>query len=109
MRLPEHELVLPGWPHRLDGLRVAVISDMHTGGPRMTLRAVDRLVAAVEDAAPDLVALVGDYIDPGVVGGRRLDPAAVATRLAAIRAPAGSVAVLGNNDWHHEGAAVPAA
>lgn len=109
MRLPEQDLSLPGWPARLDGLRVAVVTDLHAGGPRMRIRRLERVVAAVASAAPDLVALVGDYVDPNVFGGGRADPAAVATRLARIRAPAGTVAVLGNHDWHDEGHTVAAA
>lgn len=108
MRLPEHRLSLPGWPARLDGLRVAVVADLHAGGPRMGLKRVGEIAAAMRSAAPDLVVLVGDYVDPDVLGGRRVDPAAVATRLAAIRSPAGTVAVLGNHDWYHEGHTVAA-
>ena len=109
MRLPRHEIALPHWPERLDGLRVALVSDLHAGGPRVTPRRLDRIVAAVEGAAPDLVALTGDYVDPEVLGGRRAEPADVATRLARIRAPLGALAVLGNHDWRHEGHAVAAA
>jgi predicted MPP superfamily phosphohydrolase len=65
------------------------------------------MVAAVNAASPDLVALLGDYVDPHVIGGRRIDPAEVARRLAVLRAPA--VAVLGNHDWHHEGQTVATA
>jgi uncharacterized protein len=109
MRLPEHEIALPRWPARLDGLRVAVVTDLHAGGPRVGLRRVGRIAGAIQAAAPDLVALVGDYVDPDVLGGRRADPAAVAARLARIRSPAGTVAVLGNHDWRHEGHTVAAA
>lgn len=101
LRLPEHDLALPHWPARLDGLRVAVVADLHAGGPRVGPRQLDALVTAVNAAAPDLVALVGDYVDPFVIGGRRLDPAVVARRLARLRAPA--VAILGNHDWQDEG------
>src|SRR4051812_26248150 len=101
LRLPEHDLALPHWPGRLDGLRVAVVADLHAGGPRVRARHLEALVAAVNAAAPDLVALVGDYVDPQGLGGGRADPGAVAQRLARLRAPA--VAVLGNHDWHHEG------
>lgn len=106
LRLPEHELRLPHWPARLDGLRVAVVSDLHAGGPRVGLRAVATLVEQVQAAAPDLVALVGDYVDPRVAGGVHVRPDAVAARLGRLRTPAGVVAVLGNHDWHHEGHAV---
>jgi predicted MPP superfamily phosphohydrolase len=104
LQLPEHDLALPHWPARLDGLRVAVVSDLHTGGPRVRRRHVESLVQAVNAAAPDLVVLVGDYVDPDVIGGGRIDPAEVARRLARLRPP--KVASLGNHDWHHEGSGV---
>jgi predicted MPP superfamily phosphohydrolase len=106
LRLPEHALVLPHWPEELDGLRVAVISDLHAGGPNVSVRRVSELVAIVQRRAPDLVVLLGDYVDPRVLGGVRTRPEAVAARLARLHAPAGVAAVLGNHDWHHEGHAV---
>jgi predicted MPP superfamily phosphohydrolase len=106
LRVPEHHVAVPHWPAPLDGLRVAVISDLHAGGPNVSVRGVDALVAAVQARAPDLVVLLGDYIDPRVLGGVRVRPEAVAARLARLRAPAGVVAVLGNHDWRHEGHAV---
>lgn len=100
---PECELELPHWPRRLDGLRVAVVADLHAGGPHVGLDRVDRVVEAVNALRPDLVALLGDYVDPLVPGGGRLEPAAVAERLGRLSAPLGVHAVLGNHDWHHEG------
>jgi predicted MPP superfamily phosphohydrolase len=52
---------------------------------------------------PDLVALLGDYVDHEVALAEPVAPEAVADRLAALDAPLGTVAVLGNHDWH-EGA-----
>ncbi len=104
VRYPESDLVVPHWPARLDGLRVAVLADLHAGGPRVRSGRIEALVAAVNARVPDLVVLVGDYVDPSVLGGRRVDPAGVARRLARLKAPA--VAVLGNHDWNHEGASM---
>lgn len=106
MRLPVHEIELPRWPARLDGLRVALVSDVHAGGPRVRPRRLERILSEVAGAHADLIALTGDYVDPEVLGGGRVEPGAVAARLAALRAPLGAVAVLGNHDWLHEGHAV---
>lgn len=104
VRYPESDLALPHWPARLDGLRVAVVADLHAGGPRVGSKRIDAIVEEVNARHVDLVALVGDYVDPEVIGGRRVDPAQVARRLARLKAPA--VAVLGNHDWYHEGSTV---
>jgi uncharacterized protein len=105
----ELELSLPRWPPALDGLRVALISDLHAGAPHVGEERIERVVAAVNARRPDLVLLLGDYIDPEVRFGSAVAPGAVAERLAALRAPLGVVAVLGNHDWHNDGPGVRAA
>jgi predicted MPP superfamily phosphohydrolase len=99
----------PGRPRALDGLRVALVSDLHTGAPHVGAERIGRLVKAVNAQRPDLILLLGDYIDPGVRFGSRVAPRAVAERLAALRAPLGVVAVLGNHDWQNDGPGVRAA
>jgi predicted MPP superfamily phosphohydrolase len=96
----EQTLELPRWPARLDGVRAAVVSDLHAGTPGVR---VQRIVELVHDAEPDLVLLLGDYVDPTVIGGERPSPAAVAQGLAELRAPLGVFTVLGNHDWAHTG------
>jgi predicted MPP superfamily phosphohydrolase len=64
---------------------------------------VARIVQTVNDARPDLVALLGDYVDPEVALGERVEPEAVAERLGALAAPLGVFAVLGNHDWRADG------
>jgi predicted MPP superfamily phosphohydrolase len=97
------------WPQRLDGLRVAVISDLHTGAPWVDERKLARIVGKVSAQRPDLVALVGDYADPAVPLGKPVAPEAVAEELGALRAPLGVFAALGNHDWYHYGERVPRA
>jgi uncharacterized protein len=109
VRLTSHTLALPRWPDRLDGLRVAVIADLHTGAPHVSLAAVERVVARVNAEGPDLVALLGDYIDPRVAGASPVPPAAVASALGRLRAPLGVVGVLGNHDWVEGGRELAAA
>jgi uncharacterized protein len=108
-RIRERALELPRWPAELDGLRVALISDLHAGAPHVDERRIERLAAAVNPHAPDVVVLLGDFIDLTVRGGRTVAPEAVADRLGALRAPLGVLAVLGNHDWHHDGPRVAAA
>jgi uncharacterized protein len=103
------DVSLERWPERLDGLRVAVVSDLHTGAPWVDERKVERIVAKVNAARPDLVALVGDYADPTVPLGEPVAPEAVAEVLSGLHAPLGVFAVLGNHDWYHYGERVPRA
>jgi hypothetical protein len=57
-------LRLPRWPPALDGVRVAVVSDLHAGAPHVDAERLTHIVARVNRTAPDLVALLGDYVDP---------------------------------------------
>lgn len=98
-RVARRELRIPHWG--FDGLRVALVSDLHTGAPGVGLDTVERVAGMVNDERPDLALLLGDYVDPTVTGGRRVAPELVADRLRGIHAPA--FAVLGNHDWDPEG------
>ena len=100
---------LERWPAALDGLRVAVVSDLHTGAPHVGERKLERIVAKVNTARPDLVALVGDYADPTVPLGEPVAPERVAELLGDLHARLGVFAVLGNHDWYHYGERVPRA
>jgi uncharacterized protein len=97
------EVALAHWPAALDGLRVGALADVHGGVPYVgraqVARAVDRLLAE----APDLVVLLGDFVDASVLWRGRLAPEVVAAELGRLRAPLGVVAVLGNHDWRATG------
>jgi len=93
---------VPGWPADLDGLRVAVLADLHVGAPWVGLPAARALVERVAAARPDLVLLLGDHL-ADVHLGRRLDPEPVAAALSGLRHVAPVAGVLGNHDWHVDG------
>lgn len=98
IRVAEHELRLQRWPAALDGLRIAVISDLHAGAPYITLAKIERIVALSNAAKPDLVLITGDVYENEVLGGAPLAPQAVTARLEALQAPLGVHLVLGNHD-----------
>jgi predicted MPP superfamily phosphohydrolase len=95
-------LAVPGWPASLDGLRVAVVGDVHAGGVFLGLDRVREIVAQVVAAQPDLVLLVGDHL-ADVWGGTHLEPEPVARVFAGLREAGDVVGVLGNHDWYAGG------
>ena len=101
LRVRETTLRLDRWPAELDGLRVAVLADLHTGSPWNGERNLRRVVRETNSAAPDLVLVAGDLVIQGVVGGRFVSPEASARVLAGLDAP--TFAVLGNHDWWLDG------
>jgi predicted MPP superfamily phosphohydrolase len=103
--LVTHEvpLALPGWPAELDGLRVALVSDLHAGAGHMTPARVGAVVDRVLALDADLHLLLGDFLDASWLGDGRARVRAVAREMA--RLPR-SIAVLGNHDWHGAGPAM---
>lgn len=106
LRLPEVALTPPGWPAGLDGLRVAVVGDVHAGSPWVDLARVRQVVDRTVASRPDLVVLVGDHL-ADVALGTHLEPEPVAAELAGLlRAGVPVVGVLGNHDWYAGGGRV---
>jgi predicted MPP superfamily phosphohydrolase len=101
-RVSQHEVRLTRLDPRLDGVRIAQLSDIHVGHltPRSHVRAA---VEAANAAQPDLIVLTGDY-----VCWRRREVAEVAEQLGGLCAPR-VLAVLGNHDYFVWGAGVRAA
>lgn len=102
LRVPDVPLVVPGWPAELDGLRVAVVGDVHAGSPWNTLDRLREVVRRVAAARPDLTVLLGDHM-VDVSFGKNYQPAEVAAALAGLTEVAPVVGVLGNHDWDHDG------
>ena len=81
-------------PPSFDGFQVAQISDLHHSA-LVSIEEVRRVVELANSARPDLIALTGDYVTSRR---RYIEPCAEA--LAALRAPEGVWAVLGNHDHY---------
>lgn len=103
LELRRRTLHLPRWPEALDGLRVAVASDFHAGGPHVDAARVARIAALLAREDADLVLLLGDFVDHQVLGGGEEPPERVGAALGALRPRLGTWAVLGNHDWEYDG------
>jgi predicted MPP superfamily phosphohydrolase len=86
------------WP---DGrrLRLAVISDLHVGGPHMPVSRVREIVEQTNALKPDVALLLGDFVASRARQPDDPAPGEWAAELARLVAPAGRFAVLGNHDW----------
>jgi predicted MPP superfamily phosphohydrolase len=102
-------ITLPAWPSALDGLRIAVLSDVHAGAPFVGDEKLRDVAAATNCEAPDVIVLLGDYVVGGEIGARPMAPEAIAARLGELHAPLGVFAVLGNHDWWFDGERIRAA
>ena len=104
-----YEIQLPGWPAGCDGMRVAVLADLHVGSPFNGLDKLNDVIALTRRADPDLILLAGDYVIHGVRGGHFVPPEQTAALLGQLSAPVGVFAVLGNHDWWLDAGRVRAA
>jgi uncharacterized protein len=109
LRVTRTRLHFADLPPQLEGLRIALITDIHAG-PLLPRRLLARVLAAAAREWPDLVAVCGDLADGGHP--ERL-PGAL-DQLARLRAPLGVHVVPGNHDhrngidhWHREVARRP--
>jgi predicted MPP superfamily phosphohydrolase len=103
-RAPDHvvrrlDLAIPGWPMR--PLRIAFLSDFHTGSHAGDVKRLAAIVAEAAHHAPDLVLLGGDFVNMIPFGGGRVPPQVTAAILARLPAPLGRFAVLGNHDRNY--------
>lgn len=96
---------LPDWPAGEPPLRLLLLSDIHVAGPDMPPSRLARVVEQANALRPDLILFAGDFISDKRTATRwyRFDEALAP--LAGLRAPLGSVAVLGNHDHWVDAAA----
>lgn len=76
-----------------DGFRIAVVSDIHLG-PLLGRAHTERIVRMINEAQPDLVAVVGDLVDGTVE-----ELGAAAEPLQDLVAPEGAFFVTGNHEY----------
>ncbi len=105
----DEELRIKGWNPALDGLRIAMISDIHGGSNGASAENIRRVVETTNAQDPDVIVLLGDYISQGhtrqpiTERPLRMPMREVADNLAGLKAKYGVFAVLGNHDgWYND-------
>jgi hypothetical protein len=96
-RVVEREVKVAGLDPRLDGLRVAQLSDLHVGAltPKSWAMAWAR---AANRKKPDFVVVTGDMVTSGTEFHED-----IAEALGSLQAPLGVYASMGNHDYFGEG------
>lgn len=92
-------VALPGWTAGEPPITVALLSDIHMESAAMDEPRLARIVAQVNALRPDLIVIAGDFVEGrGDHEAERALPL-LSCALARLRAPLGTVAVLGNHDY----------
>ncbi len=101
------EITIADWDPAFDGLRIAMISDIHGGSNGASHEQIRRVVETTNSQEPDVIVLLGDYVSQGhtrhPVRERplRMPVREMADSLAGLKAKHGVFAVLGNHDgWY---------
>lgn len=100
-RAVELKLTIPEWPRWWRPLRVAFLSDFHTGAHSRDVARFQAIVAEAANLRPDLALFGGDFVNLIPFGGGRVPPQVTAWVLAALPARLGHFAVLGNHDRNY--------
>ena len=97
-------IAIQQWPQHLDGLRIAVLADIHAGGSFIDESKLRTIVERTNQLQPEMVVILGDFI---AGDGRRhallMEPEVFAPILKNFNAPLGIYSVLGNHDWWYDG------
>ncbi len=93
------DVPLAGLPKKLDGLKIGVLSDFHAGGFTSESEIINA-VNVVNEEKPDMIAVLGDYIDGANSHSRKNveKGSYVFDAIKKLKAPLGVFAVLGNHD-----------
>src|SRR5215212_7929704 len=94
---------IDNWPQPLDGLRIAVLSDIHVDNWFITEKKLRTIVERTNQLQPDLIVVLGDYMSSEGWVRHRVEPEIFGAVLKDLRAPLGVYSVLGNHDWWYNG------
>lgn len=100
LRVRRWRLAPEGWT--AGPLRIAVIADLHVGGPWVTRARVRRIVARTNALGADLALVLGDLEAGHPFVTRKVPLKGAAEELGRVQVPLGIHAVLGNHDWWHD-------
>ena len=96
-------IAISNWPKELNGLSIAVLSDIHAGGPFIDDRKLRSIVERTNQLQPELIVILGDYMSGEGHISHRVEPEVFGPALRGFRAPLGVYSVLGNHDWWYNG------
>src|SRR5690242_8166456 len=92
----EETIAIDNWPRALDGLKIAVMADIHAGGAFINDKKLHAIVDRTNQLHPELIVLLGDYMSSNGRTSRRVEPDVFGPILKNFSAPFGTYSVLGN-------------
>jgi uncharacterized protein len=95
-----YEIRLKKWSDKLNGFKIAAVSDLHAGSNFITEEKLRQIVAETNAQNPDIIVLLGDYVSPVFNNQQKLKMPmqTIAENLRDFQAKYGVYAILGNTD-----------
>lgn len=87
----------------LNGISIAVLSDIHAGGPFMDEDKLREIVRRTNELKPYFVVILGDLMVRDNWSNKPIEPEVIAAILKDLRPEGYVYAVLGNHDWWYDG------
>ena len=110
----EETLAVPHWDKELNGFRVVVITDLHTGSNYAPPERIRYVVEQANAQNADLIVLTGDYVSEAKWDREarnkpegtdrtelKVPVETIAESLKGFKAKYGVYAIIGNHDWYH--------
>lgn len=99
-------IVTNNWDQEFDGLRIALLSDIHGGSNYVDEQRLRTVVAKTNEQNPDMIVLLGDFVSQKMEGkfGQRplkMSVETIAENLKGLKASYGVFVVMGNHDGEH--------
>jgi uncharacterized protein len=98
LHVARYNISPPQWPADFQ-LRIAVIADLHACDPWMSLKHIEAIVERTNALHADVIVMLGDYVAGHHHVTRTIPAGEWAAVLAALKAPLGVHAILGNHDY----------
>lgn len=89
-----------------DTLKISILSDFHYGAHNNDAQRFTQIVDFVNEKNPDIILLLGDFINTPHLGQDPIIPSNLVHILSKLKAPLGVWGVLGNHDWKHDGTSI---
>lgn len=99
----QQTIQVANWPTELNGLKIAVLSDIHVDRWFVDERKVRSIVERTNQLQPELIVILGDYMSGNGWVKQEVEPEVFAPILKNLNAPLGVYSVLGNHDWWYDG------